>query len=52
MDRIDFGNDLVRDKVPPTPREMRNSKSSKDNYEFVTKGVDEMLEAGAVSALS
>ncbi len=36
---------------PPIAREMRNSNSSLDNQEFVTKAVAEMLEAGAVSVL-
>ncbi len=51
MSWIDYGYDLVWDQVPPTPRELRNSKSSIDNHKFVTKTVDEMLEAGAVSVL-
>jgi hypothetical protein len=51
MDWIDFGYELVWDKRPPSPREIRNSKSSKDNHEFVTKAVDKMVEAGAVLAL-
>ena len=37
--------------IPPIAREMKNSKSSLDNHDFVTKAVTEMLEAGAVSVL-
>jgi hypothetical protein len=42
--------DLVCDTTPPNPRELRNSKSSLHNQEFVTKAFRDMLEAGAVSA--
>jgi len=48
---IDHGYDLVWEKVPPIAREMRNSKSSLDNQDFVTKVVTEMLKACAVSIL-
>jgi hypothetical protein len=52
MNWIDYGYDLMWDKlIPPTAREMRNSKSSLDNQDFVTKAVTEMTEVGAVSAL-
>jgi hypothetical protein len=51
MDWIDYGYDLVWNLHPPSPRELKNSKSSMDNHEFVTKAVAEMLEAGAVSVL-
>jgi hypothetical protein len=51
MNWIDHGYDLVWDKLPPTAREMRNSKYSLDNQDFVTKAVVEMMEACAVSFL-
>ena len=51
MNWIDHGYDLVWDKLPPTAREMRNSKSSLDNQDFVTKAVVEMMEACAISVL-
>ncbi len=51
MSWIDNGYDLVWDKLPPIAREMRNSKSSLDNQDFVTKAVSGMMKACAVSAL-
>ncbi len=51
MNWIDHGYDLVLDKLPPTAREMRNSKSSLHYQDFVTKAVAEMMEAGATSGL-
>ncbi len=51
MNWIDHGYDLVWDKFPPVAREIRNSKSSLDNHDFVTNAVTEMLEPGAVSVL-
>ncbi len=51
MNWIDYGYDLVWEKLPPNAREMRNSMSSLDNQYFVTKVAVEMIEAGAVSAL-
>jgi len=51
MSSIDNWYDLVWDTTPPSPRELRNSKSSLDNQEFVTKVVSEMLVAGAVTTL-
>ncbi len=51
MNSIDYGYNLVWDKLPPTAREMRNSKSSLDNQGLVTKAVAEMMEACAVLAL-
>jgi hypothetical protein len=52
MNWIDHGYDLVWGKLPPTAREMRNSKSSLNNQDFVTKAVAEMMEASAVSVLA
>ena len=46
MDWIDYSYELVWDQLPPTPRELRNSKSSNDNDKFVTKAVAEMLKEG------
>ncbi len=51
MNWIDYGYDLVWDQLPPTPRELWNSKSSNDNHKLGSKVVAEMLEAGAVSVL-
>ena len=51
MNWIDCGYDLVWDKLPPTAREMRKSKSSLDNYDFVTIAVAEMMKACSVSVL-
>ncbi len=51
MNWIDNGYNLVWDKLPPIAREMRNSKSSLDNYDFVTKAVVDMMNACAVSVL-
>jgi hypothetical protein len=48
---VDNRYDLVWNTTPPSPRELRSSKFSLDNQEFVTKAVNEMLVAGAVSAL-
>jgi hypothetical protein len=51
MNWIDYGYDLVWDKLPPIAREMRNSKSLLDNQDFVTKAAVEMMKACAVSAI-
>ena len=48
---IDCGYDLVWDQLPLTAREMRNSKSSLDNHDFVTIAVAEMMKACSVSVL-
>ncbi len=51
MKWIDHGYDLVWDKLLPVARELINSKSSRDNSDFVTKAISDMLEAGASSVL-
>jgi hypothetical protein len=51
MKWIDNGFDLVWDKVPPVARELKNSKSSTDNEDFIIKAISEMLEFGAASIL-
>ncbi len=51
MNWIDYVYDWVWDKLPPIAREMRNSKSSLDILDFVTKAVAEMMKACAVLAL-
>jgi hypothetical protein len=51
MSWIENGYDLVWDTTPPIPKELKKSKSSLDNQKIVTKGVSDMLETGAVSAL-
>ncbi len=48
---IDHGYDLVWDKFPPPARELKNSKSSREHSDFVTKAVDDMIKAGACSVL-
>ncbi len=48
---IDHGYDLVWDKVPPSARELKNSKSSWDHSDFVTKAVDDMITTGTCSVL-
>jgi hypothetical protein len=49
MNGIDSGQDLVWDQLPPTAREMRNSKISLDNHDFLTIAVAEMMKACSVS---
>ncbi len=51
MKWIEFGYDLVWDKLPSITRDLVNSKSSRDNSDFVTKAISDMLEAGAASVL-
>ena len=51
MNQIDNGYDLAWDKLPPTAREMSNSKSLLHTQNFVTKAVAEMMEACDGSAL-
>jgi hypothetical protein len=48
---IEHGYDLVWDKFPPMARHLKNSKSSQVHSDFVTKAIDDMLKAGAASAL-
>jgi hypothetical protein len=48
---IDHGYDLVWDKLPPLARHLKNSKSSRDHYDFVTKAIADMLEVDAASVL-
>jgi hypothetical protein len=42
---------MVWDKLPPVARELKNSKSSSNNQDFVTEAISDMLEAGAASVL-
>ena len=51
MGRIDKGYDLVWVTTSPIAREMPSSKSPLENYEFVTKAISDMVEAGAAAAL-
>jgi hypothetical protein len=52
MDWIDKGYNLAWDDSPPVAaKERKNSMSSKDNREFFTKAIADMMEAGAASLL-
>jgi hypothetical protein len=51
MDWIIIGYKLTWQKTSPVARELKNSKSSQDKQEFVTKAILETLEAGAASGL-
>ena len=51
MNWIDHGYDLVWDKLSVIAREMKNSESSLETQDFVTKAIAEMVEAGTASAL-
>ncbi len=51
MEWTEKGYDMVWDKRPPVARELKHSKSSFDNQEFVTKVISDMMEAGAASVL-
>jgi hypothetical protein len=52
MEWIDKSYILVWDKTPPIAREPKSSESSKDNHEFVTKAIADVLDAEAASLLS
>jgi hypothetical protein len=49
---IDHSYDLVWDKIPPSVRELKNSKPSRDHSEFVNEAVDDIIKAGACSVLT
>jgi len=51
MEWIDKGYNLAWDKTPPVARELKNSESSKDNHEFITKALVDMLKVGTASLL-
>jgi hypothetical protein len=51
MEWIDKGYDLVLVTSPPIGKEMPNSKSALEHYDFVTKAIANMVEVGAASAL-
>ncbi len=51
MKWIYYGYVLVWDKLPRVARELIYSKPSRDNSNFVTKAISDVLEAGADSVL-
>jgi hypothetical protein len=51
MKWIDYGYDLVWDKLFPVARELKNSNSSRENSVFAAKAISDMLEAGAALVL-
>ena len=51
MNWIDYGYDLVWNLISLSPKELVNSDSSFEHYEFVTKVISDMVKAGATSVI-